>query len=149
MCQIETETRSDQGKELKIQRHKKEQETNKTDKNKKKTGRELEKQKTQVERDRTWLREAAHFEIINIVSYFSFGYLFLSFETSITNALQIFLRISELLMEAGTQNYLTGYMPGSTTKANRLGGFVRLSLTPKAEGNIPNCKPGKGKQDKR
>lgn len=52
-------------------------------------------------------------------------------------------------MEAGTQNYLTGYMPGSTTKANRLGGFVRLSLTPKAEGNIPNCKPGKGKQDKR
>lgn len=52
-------------------------------------------------------------------------------------------------MEAGTQSYLTGYMPGGTTKANRLGGFIRLSLTPKAEGTIPNCKPGKGKQDKR
>lgn len=51
-------------------------------------------------------------------------------------------------MEAGTQSYLTRYMPGSTTKANRLGGFIRLSLIPKAEGNIPNCKPGKGEQKK-
>ena len=33
MCQIETETSSEEGKELKIQRHKEEQETNKTDKN--------------------------------------------------------------------------------------------------------------------
>lgn len=72
----------------------------------------------------------------------------LVFETSITNVIQIFLRIAELLMEAGTQSYLIGYMPGSTTKANRLGGFIRLSLRPKAEGTITNCKPGKGEQKK-
>ena len=52
-------------------------------------------------------------------------------------------------MEAGTQSYLIGNMPGSMTKANRLGGFTRLSLKPKAEGNIPNRKPGKGEQDQR
>ena len=34
-------------------------------------------------------------------------------------------------------------MPESTTKANRLGGFISLDLALKAEGIIPKCKPVK------
>lgn len=33
-------------------------------------------------------------------------------------------------MEAGAQSYLTGYLPGSTTKANGPGDAIKLCLVP-------------------